>query len=209
MANKQSTIFIIENDEAEAKSLAHLITSMGYKIVSYFTLAEEFLKSYQDDPGCLLLDACMPHISGLELQDILIKQKIKIPIIFTSAYGDIPMAIQAIKKGAIDFLTKPINSHILLEAINHAIKQDFNHREKEKKRNQILKSMKQLTLREIEIMKLIVRGESTKEIAKKLSISTNTVELHRSKIMKKMQVKTINKLVVLILANDMFQPNFL
>lgn len=191
------TVAIIDDDPEVTASLSWLIESVGYKVKTY-TEVEGFLTTLtHESPNCLILDIRMPVMSGFELQEILKTKRTNVPIIFITGHGDIPMAVHAMKEGAINFLTKPINNQILLETINKAVRQNLSQREQEEKTIQIIKRVQRLTPREHEVMCLMVKGKLTKTIADQLNISQSTVELHRSKVMKKMEVSSFAELVSL------------
>ncbi len=193
--NKEiATIFVVDDDDAVTQAMSWLIESVGYS-VKIFNNAQAFLDNYRNESGCLILDVRMPEVSGLELQDILLSRGINIPVIFVTAHGDVPMAVRAMKKQAVDFLTKPVNNQMLLESINRAIRIDTKNREALAKKEVYQSLEHQLTPREHEVMLLMIEGNSTKAIASQLGISPNTAELHRAKVMKKMQVKTLAELV--------------
>lgn len=189
------TIYIVDDEPSVLKSLQCLIESVGYRVKT-FSNAHDFIETYtSNNPTCLIIDVRMPIISGLELQKYLKEKNIDIPIIFISGHGNIPMAVDTIKNGAIDFLTKPINNQNLLETINKAIKQDIIKHNKYQECAQMNALVNSLTKRELEIMTLMVKGKMTKHIANTLSISPNTVDQHRMKVMNKMNVKCIAELV--------------
>src|SRR5574337_115023 len=195
--NHEATVYVIDDDIEVTESLRWLIESVHYKVVTYPN-AESFLQiKHIDEPGCIVLDMRMPNMSGLELQEALNQQHIKIPIIFITGHGDIPMAVRAMKAGAIDFLTKPVNNQILLETINKAIKRSIQQQKDSEKSAELHAKITQLTPREREVMNLMVLGKHTKAIANDLMISPNTVELHRAKVIKKMGVRTVAELVAL------------
>lgn len=187
------TIFIIDDDLEMRNSLGWLMGSVQLKF-EVFNSADNFLKKYHVNlRGCILLDVRMPVISGLELLDILITLKNRLPVIVITGHGDIPMAIRAMKTGAMDFILKPFNDQQLIEQIQKAIIKNsttLSHQDKT-----ITESFSTLTLREQQIMTLIVEGKLNKQIAHELSIAISTVELHRSRMMKKMQAKSIAHLV--------------
>jgi len=194
----EATVFIVDDDDAALKSLQWLVESFGHK-VEPFEKAVDFLDAYQtNQAGVLLLDAQMPGTTGIELQNIMRNRRITLPIIFITGHGDIEMAVRTIKKGAVDFLTKPINNHVLLKAINHAIKEDSKQRDANKKAHAIAGLIETLTPREHEVMQLMLSGNSTKAIAYALNISSNTVDIHRAKVMKKMGVKSAGELSALM-----------
>jgi len=194
-----TTVFIVDDDEALGESVRWLIESVGLKAEIYDN-AISFLNSYDNKSrGCLILDVRMPEISGLILQEELQKKQINIPIIFITGHGDIPMAVQAMKAGAVDFLTKPFNDQALLDSIHSAIQIDAKQYKETEKLNRIVKRIKKLTPREFEVMELIVDGCSNKSVASHLKIATKTVELHRAKIMDKMETKSLAELVKFVL----------
>ncbi len=195
MQQQESTIYVIDDNEEVAASLCCLVESVGYPAKAYND-AKSFLAAYNSkEAGCLVLDVRMPEISGLELQERLVKKEINIPIIFITSYADVPMAVRAMKKGAEEFLTKPVNSQVLLEAINKAVAKDISNRLSEEKQAIIQAQVNRLTPREREVMHLVVKGNLSKVIAHKLGISPKTVELHRAKIMEKMEVRAVAELV--------------
>ncbi len=205
--NHEATVYVIDDDIEVTESLRWLIESVNYKVVT-FPNAEAFLQTKNiEEPGCLVLDMRMPNISGLELQEALNQQQIKIPIIFITGHGDIPMAVRAMKAGAIDFLTKPVNNQILLETINKAIKRSIQQQKTSEKNAELNARIHQLTPREREVMDLMVLGKHTKAIANELQISPNTVELHRAKVIKKMGVKTVAELVALTISKEGIAEN--
>lgn len=199
------TVYIVDDDKEVTDSLCWLIESVGYK-VKIFHNPQKFLSDYEHQPGCLVLDVRMPEMSGLELQEVLKERQIKIPIIFITGHGDIPMAVRAMKYGATEFLTKPVNNQVLLETINKAIKLDTKQREQEIENAKVLARFDRLTPREREVMELMVKGKLTKVIADNLGISPNTAELHRAKVMKKMEVKALAELVTLAVSNNIVEP---
>ena len=199
--NEKSTVYIVDDDQDVTNSLRWLIESVGYGVETHAD-ARSFLRHYKGQAGCLVLDVRMPELSGLELQEILQQKNMALPIIFVSAHGDVPMAVRAMKRGAIDFLTKPVNNQILLDNINSALRLDIKRREQLTHQEQVHALENKLTPREREVMALMVQGKSTKVIAESLGISPNTVELHRAKVMKKMEVKTVAELVSLTIGAD-------
>ena len=208
--NKPGTLVYLVDDEFSVRdSLALLIESTGQSVRS-FESAEAFLNNYDpEQPGCLLLDVRMPSMSGLELQEELLKREIFIPIIFISGHAGIPDSAKAFRAGAVDFLEKPFDNEILLERIDEAIKKDIASREQFIEHREIQNRLDHLTLREQEVLSLIVRGHSNKEIARILDISNRTVEAHRASIMEKMQVKSLAELMVLATHSEMLNDNLL
>ena len=208
--NKPGTLVYLVDDEFSVRdSLALLIESTGQSVRS-FESAEAFLNNYDpEQPGCLLLDVRMPSMSGLELQGELLKREIFIPIIFISGHAGIPDSAKAFRAGAVDFLEKPFDNEILLERIDEAIKKDIASREQFIEHREVQNRLDHLTLREQEVLSLIVRGHSNKEIARILDISNRTVEAHRASIMEKMQVKSLAELMVLATHSEMLNDNLL
>ena len=191
----EPTVFIVDDDPEIRRSLQWLIESVDLP-VRVFASAQEFLDTYDSEcPGCLVLDVRMPGMSGLDLQRHLQSEDIRIPIIIVTAHGDVPMAVRAIKAGAIDFIEKPVSDQLILDLIQRAIQRDREDRESWAVADIINKRKELLTQREREVMELVIVGMSSKEIAADLGVSFKTVEAHRAKIMKKMQAKSVPQLI--------------
>lgn len=204
-----STVYIIDDDQELIDSLKWLLESMNYKVISCLS-GQEFLNLGRlNHPCCILSDVRMPRTSGLELQEILISRNEIAPIIFISGHGDMLTVIRAMKAGAMDFLTKPVNNQLLLECINKAIDYDLKQYHHRLQRENITVRFNTLTIREYDILKLIVLNLSSKAIAKHLQISPNTVDLHRAKIMKKLAVKNIVEVVNLAWCAGIVTPETL
>jgi len=199
----KTTVFIIDDDKHVTESMRWLIESVDYQVETYSD-ANSYLESFQPDrSGCLVLDVRMPGMSGLELQETMQQRDIQVPIIFITGHGDVAMAVRAMKAGAVDFLTKPVNNQLLLETINKAIVYDQHNRTRRAKSTEMLARLARLTQREREVMRLMVAGKLTKIIADELNISPNTVELHRAKVMRKMEAKTLAALVSMALKHNL------
>jgi two-component system, LuxR family, response regulator FixJ len=193
-----SLVYLVDDEFSVRDSLALMIESTGQAVRS-FESAQAFLNNYDpEQPGCLLLDVRMPAMSGLELQGELLSRDITIPIIFISGHAGIPDSAKAFRAGAMDFLEKPFDNEILLERIEEAIKKDITRREQRIEYREIQNRLDQLTSREQEVLAQIVKGYSSKEIAKMLDISNRTVEAHRASLMEKVQVKTLAELMVVV-----------
>ncbi len=191
----QVTVFVVDDDQAMRSSLQWLIESVGLAVES-FASADEFLTSYYPGrAGCLLLDVRMPGMSGLELQEYLNAHEIKIPVIIITGHGDVHMAVRAMKRGAIDFIEKPFNDEVLLDAIRNALNLDERRRGYQAERAELAARLAQLTPREHEVMDMVTEGKSNKEIAKTLGVSAKTVEAHRARVMEKMQAGSLAELV--------------
>ena len=198
---KQSTVFVVDDDEAMRESLTWLIESVGLNVET-FSSADEFLKSYYPGiPGCLLLDVRMPGMSGLELQAHLQSQQVAIPVIIITGHGDVPMAVRAMKSGAIDFIEKPFNDEQLLESIRNALSIDDTQRDEQAFKAEVASRLAQLTPRESEVMDMVTSGKSNKEIANTLGVSAKTVEAHRAKVMEKMEAGSLAELVRLVVTS--------
>jgi len=164
--------------------------------VEIFTSAQEFLRFDRPDrPCCLVLDIRMPGISGLDLQEELTVANYTIPIIFITGHGDIPMSVRAMKKGAVDFLTKPFDDQDLLDAIHKAIEQDKSTKQEQSEISEIQKCVDSLTSRERDVFALIVTGMLNKQVAYTLKVSEKTVKVHRARVMQKMHAKSLAHLV--------------
>ena len=198
----EPTVFIVDDDQAVARSLRWLIETVRLRVET-FASAQAFLDGYDPHkPGCLVLDVRMPGLSGLELQERLTAQKINIPIIFITGHGDVQMAVRAVKSGAFDFIEKPFNDQDLLDRIQKAIVFDREQRGKEVQRGQLRMLFANLTPREREVLDLVVEGMSNKAIANSLGLSAKTVEVHRAKMMEKMQAHSVSDLVKMAMQNQ-------
>lgn len=193
--SESKMVYIVDDDAAMTESLRWLVESDGLNVQT-FNDAEVFLKSYTPSSSdCLLLDIRMPKLSGLEVQERLKKQRQCIPIIFITGHGDVPMAIRAMKAGAVDFLTKPFDDKALLESIKKAIEISELRQSQQRIYTDIAQRINSLTPREREIMSYVTNGWPNKNISSELGIGCKTVEIHRSQIMKKMQAKSLANLV--------------
>ena len=189
------TVFVIDDDASVRKSLSRLLRSAGYTTET-FASAEEFLgRDHFDGVGCILLDVKMPGLSGMDLQEELNKADYHMPIVFITGHGDIPMSVEAMKKGAIDFLTKPFDDKELLHAVRGAIEKDRNARAEHAEVHEIRRRIELLTLRENEILRYVVTGMLNKQIALELGIAEKTVKVHRGRIMEKLCVDSVAELV--------------
>ena len=174
-----------------------MIESVGVAVDEYPT-ACEFLDRYNPaQPGCLVLDVRMPGLSGLDLQEALAAPQVKVPIIFLTAYGDVPMTARAMKAGAVDFIPKPFNEQTLLDAIRRAIEKDTQDRGEDAQRREVLQRVETLTPREREVCIAVAAGKSNKQAAAELGISEKTVKIHRAGVMRKMRADSLPELVVL------------
>lgn len=190
--NEQATILIVEDDPVVCRSLHWLFESVNLQVKIFNTAADYLAKHDPDLYGCLLIDIRLPGMSGLQLQEELVKRNNPIPIIIITGHGDVALAVRAIKMGAHDFILKPFNNNLLLEQIQKILLE--NH-ERQNLYQQFNKGFEQLTAREREIMQLVATGKLNKQIADACKISISTVEQHRAHVMRKMGVKTLAELV--------------
>ncbi len=194
-----ATVFVVDDDEAMRNSLAWLIESEGLRVET-FESAQSFLAAcYPGRGGCLLLDVRMPGMSGLELQEHLRHRQIRLPVIIITGHGDVPMAVRAMKAGAVDFIEKPFDDETLLATIQRALELDAYQRSQQAGRAEIAARLAQLTPREHEVMLMVTDGMSNKEIANELSVSAKTVEAHRARVMEKMEARSLAELVRMVL----------
>ncbi len=191
------TVFVVDDDDGMRRALDTLLSTVGYK-TAVFSRPSEFLANFKiDSPGCLVLDIRMPDMSGLELQQHLNRIGSMLPVIFITGHGDVPMAVQAMKEGAFEFVQKPFRDQDLLDRINHALKQDAENRNTVARRAEVLHRLESLTPRERQVMDLVVEGAANKVIAIDLDLSERTVEIHRAKVMEKMGARSVAHLVKL------------
>ena len=194
-ARKKPTIYIVDDDDGMRRALSVLMSTVGYNAVSFERPAEFLQKLDPNQPGCLVLDVRMPEMSGLEVQQHLNRNGSMLPVILVTGHGDIPMAVQAMKDGAFDFLQKPFRDQDLLDRINAALKQDAQNRESVDRLADLRARAESLTPREREVMGHVVDGKANKVIAIDLGLSERTVEIHRANVMEKMAARSVAHLV--------------
>lgn len=193
-ASEAPLAILIDDDAAVRDALGELLTSVGVDSL-LFSSAQEFLEAkLPDRPGCLIVDVRMPGLSGLDLQQLLASRGIVTPIVFLTGHGDIAMSVQAMKSGAVDFLTKPVRDQTFLDAVSSAIATDVARRAATSESTKSVALYDTLTTRERQVLHLVIAGAVNKKIAFDLSISEITVKLHRSNMMKKMGASTITQL---------------
>ena len=199
VTNQRPTIFVVDDDSAVRDALKLLLRSVGQSVETYGA-GSEFLEAYSEDrPGCLVLDIRMPGMSGLELQQKLNEKHSILPIIFITGHGDVPMAVEAKLAGAVDFIQKPFRDQDLIDRINQALEKDTSNRAALGERNDIRRRLETLTPREREVLDLVVHGKANKVIAGDLKLSQRTVEIHRARVMEKMQASSLAHLVRMVL----------
>lgn len=193
--NDNQTVFIVDDDEGVRDGLSLLLATVGVSCELYES-AQEFLDAYDGEKrGCLVLDIRMPRMTGLDLQKKLQEMGSALPVIFITGHGDIPMAVEAMRRGALDFIRKPFREHDLLERINEALNIDEDAHRKALDRQEIEERLSTLSQREKEVFDRVADGQMNKVIAADLGISERTVEVHRGQVMKKLDVRTLAQLV--------------
>jgi len=191
----EPTVYIIDDDPSVRRGITRLLRAAGMTTES-FASAREFLVSRRwEGPGCIVVDVRMPDMTGPELQEELARAEYCMPHIFLSAYGDVPLAAHAMKKGAVDFLTKPVDRKELLEAVRESLARDAGNRTQWTERRSIHECVKRLTPREHEVMTYVITGMLNKQIADELSISEETIKIHRGRVMQKLGVSSVAELV--------------
>jgi FixJ family two-component response regulator len=195
MSDALPVVFVVDDDPSVRRAIQRLIASVGLQ-VDVFASAQEFLRSKRPDaPSCMVLDIRLPGKSGLDFQRELAGANIHIPIIFITAHGDIPMTVQAMKAGAVEFLTKPFRDQDLIDAVHAALEQDRGRRQQEAEIATLRERLESLTPREREVLPLVVSGLLNKQIAAELGTSETTVKVHRGQLMRKMGAASLAELV--------------
>jgi FixJ family two-component response regulator len=198
MTGERSTVFVIDDDASVRRALQNLLRSVGLEAKA-FSDADEFLVSDGNEaPGCIVLDVRLPGLSGIELQRHLIERSNHRPIVFISGHADVRMSVQAMKAGAVEFLTKPFRDQELLDAVQQAIAWDRRARAQRAEAAEVRRRYESLSPREREVMDLVVRGLLNKQIAAEVSASEATVKQHRAQVMKKMRADSVADLVRLV-----------
>lgn len=195
MSKKGTTIFVVDDDEAIRDSLAVLLKTVDLNATT-FSSGDEFLEAYDAGwEGCILLDIRMPGTSGMEVQKRLAESGCSIPVIFITGHGDIPMAVEAMHGGAFDFIQKPFRDQDLLDRIDQALTTSNEQEQQAARKKTVQNQLQTLTPREQEVMQLVVHGSANKVIAMDLGVSQRTVEIHRARVMEKMQARSLAELV--------------
>jgi two-component system response regulator FixJ len=193
-------VYVIDDDDGMRRALSLLLSTVGYKTLAFPNPADFLAQFDPDTHGCLVLDIRMPGMSGLELQQHLNRTGSMLPVIFITGHGDVPMAVQAMKEGAFEFIQKPFRDQDLLDRINHALQQDAESRNNLARRADVVRRIETLTPRERQVMDMVVDGSANKVIAIDLNLSERTVEIHRAKVMEKMGARSVAHLVKLQLS---------
>jgi FixJ family two-component response regulator len=192
---ERAVVFVVDDDPSMRRALESLLRSVGHD-VRLFSSAQEFMQAERPDaPGCLVLDVRLPGMSGLAFQEELAKAGVALPVVFITGHGDVPMTVRAMKAGAAEFLTKPFDDQVLLDAVHAAIERDRARRRDAASRAALKARYDELTERERQVMKLVVAGRVNKQIAAELGLSLVTVKVHRGQVMRKMLAKSVAELV--------------
>lgn len=195
MNSRGPIIYIVDDDVSVCRALSLLLESHGFGVQTFRRAADFLVFKHLKSPSCLILDIELPDINGLILQETMSARKLAVPIIFITGHGDIPMSVKGIKAGAVDFLTKPLTKEKLLDAVTQAISKNKIQIKENAEISKIKRRIKILSSREIEVFRLVARGLLSKQIARKLGTSLQTIKVHRSRVMQKLQAKTVTELI--------------
>ena len=188
-------VFVVDDDEAVRKGLARLLRAAGFAVEAFASAAEYMDRAAHGGVGCVVLDVCMPGLDGIGLQTRLAEEGADLPIIFLTGHGDIPMSVQAMKKGAFDFLTKPVDEDVLLSTVSQALLRHRAERAVRLEVEELRARVETLTLREHEVLRCVIAGARNKQIAYYLGIAEHTVKIHRGRIMKKLGLTIVADLI--------------
>lgn len=194
MSSPVPMVFIIDDDAGVRSAMQRVLKSVGLRSEAFAAANDFQQRAPHDGPSCLILDVRLPGMSGLDLQRKLLEAGIQIPIIFITAHGDIPMTVKAMKSGALEFLTKPFRNQDLLDAIHQALERDVAARQKRNEIAELQRRFERLTARERQVMRLVISGKASKEIASQLGTSEITAKVHRSQVMHKMEAESLVEL---------------
>lgn len=190
-----AVIYVLDDDEGMRRALTTLLGTIGHKVAPFGVPSEFLAKHDRNQHGCVVLDIRMPEMSGLEVQQRLNKEGSMLPVIFITGHGDVPMAVQAMKEGAFDFIQKPFREQDLVDRINHALQQDADNRKSVLEKADLQRRFDSLTQREHQVLGMVVDGRANKVIAIDLDLSERTVEIHRANVMEKMGARSVAHLV--------------
>jgi FixJ family two-component response regulator len=194
-ASGTAIIHVVDDDQPFATGICRLLRASGYNVRSYANAGDFLMAQIPDAPGCILMDVCLPGPSGLELQAALASRPVSLPIIFLSGHADVPTSVRAMKGGAMDFLTKPVDRETLLGAVGNAIARSMDNRALRDQLREQRARYERLTRRELEVFERVVAGKMNKEIASELGAAERTIKAHRAQVMQKMRVSSVAELV--------------
>ena len=195
MPDGQETVFVVDDDEAVRRSLTRLLRSVGLRVESFASAGEFLARDGYDGVGCIVLDVRMPDLDGMGLQARLADKRVDLPIVFLTGHGDIPMSVRAMKKGAFDFLTKPVDEDVLLGAVRQALAQHRADRAAWRELEALRAQLDLLTPREQEVLRGVIAGALNKQIAVRMGIAEKTVKVHRGRVMQKLGVSGVAELI--------------
>jgi FixJ family two-component response regulator len=195
MTPEEATVYVVDDDPSVRAGLARLIKSVGVTVKTFASAPEFLEQAVSEGPGCVIADLRMPAMSGLELQDQLQARHLNLPVIFLTGFGTVPASVRAMKRGAVDFLEKPVDDQVLLEAIFQALEKDREKRRKQAEMKTIQDRLTSLTPREYEVLTLIITGMLNKQVAYELGTTEKTIKVHRARLMEKMGCDSLAQLV--------------
>jgi FixJ family two-component response regulator len=195
MNNRRPIVYIVDDDVSVCRALYLLLKSHGFKVETFMCAADFLAFKHLKLPSCLVLDIQLPDINGFALQDAMAVRKLAIPIVFITGHGDIPMSVKGMKAGAIDFLPKPFTKKKLFDAITQAIVKSKAQNKEQTEISKIKRRIRTLSVRELEVFRLVAKGMLSKQIARKRGTALQTIKVHRGRVMQKMQAKTVTELI--------------
>lgn len=195
MNTDEATVFVVDDDASVRRSLARLLRATGWNVETFSTAREFLQRGPISKPGCVVLDVRMPEMTGPELHAQMHERELSLPVVFLTGHGDVPTSVQAMKRGAVDFLLKPVDAGVLLETIARAIESHTAELSQQEGHQRIAARFARLTTREREVLDAVIRGYRNKQIAADLGISEKTVKVHRGRVMDKMEVRSVVELV--------------
>ncbi len=195
MNTDEATVFVVDDDASVRRSLARLLRAAGWNVETLSTAREFLQRASVSEPACVVLDVRMPEMSGPELHSQMRESGLSLPVIFLTAYGDVPTSVEAMKRGAADFLLKPVDAAVLLQTVTRAVESHAAELSQRKGRQHVAACLARLTTRERQVLDAVIRGRRNKQIAADLGISEKTVKVHRGRVMDKMEVRSVAQLV--------------